>query len=280
MERSAADKAWPRPAVGPVRLADALGWGSAALGTPMLVSSRRFLNTIGVEDDPKAVRWTLFVGAREFLATLTIVANRHRRIGAWSRVAGDTMDAALLMAAFAHKRRDARRLRGAMGAVGAIMAADLYTAVQLTRAEGGHIRDGSGSTEHEHESDIEVPPGHVVTAATIRRPEDEVRRAFEAFDWSVFDPAEVISAGAVRFTRAPGDRGTEVHIDFKPDSNPLLAKVVGQAPDQKIHDDLRRFKAIVETGVVARSEKSLEGPSATRQIFHKQRPAQPVGKDA
>ena len=45
--------------------------------------------------------------------------------------------------------------------------------------------------------------------------------------------------------------------------------------DQKVNDELRRFKAILEAAVDPRSEKTPEGPSAMRQIL--QRPAQPVG---
>ncbi len=37
------------PAVGPVRLADALGWGSSVLGAPMNLMPRRFL---------RAMKWT------------------------------------------------------------------------------------------------------------------------------------------------------------------------------------------------------------------------------
>jgi len=59
----------------------------------------------------------------------------------------------------------------------------------------------------------------------------------------------------------------------------VAAKAVGKAPDQLINDDLRRFKALLETGVLARSETSPEGPSSHRQIFHKRQPAQPLGKD-
>ena len=279
MESSTADKAWPRPAVGPVGLADAMGWGSSVLGAPMVAAPRRFLRAIGIEDDGTAVRWTLAVGVREFFATLTIIANRHRRIGMWSRVAGDTMDLALLAAAYRNKRQDASRLRGAMAVVGAIMAVDLFTAIGLTRAEGARVKDGSTSTGHGADHDTDDRPTRVRTAITIRRSEDEVRRAFADFDWSEFDPDRLIASGEVRFAPAPGGRGTEVHIDYDPGGVAArLAKLVGQAPDQKIHDELRRFKAITETGVLPRSEKSLEGPSATAQILHKRRPAQPVGK--
>jgi hypothetical protein len=132
--------------VGPVRLADALGWASAALAAPMIAAPRRFLRAIGVEDDETSVAWTLAVGAREFAATTTIIGMRHRRIGAWSRVGGDIVDLTLLGLALANKRRSTPRLIGAMGAVVGIFATDLWTAVQLSRAEGTHVPEGAGST--------------------------------------------------------------------------------------------------------------------------------------
>jgi len=270
------------PAVGPVRLADALGWGSSVLGAPMNLAPRRFLRAIGVEDDRKTVAWTFGVGLREHVATLNIVANRQRRIGMWSRVAGDTMDLALLVAAYRHRQRDAARLQGAMGVVVTIFLADLFTAIALTRADGAHERDGSRSTGTGVEHDTAGGPTRVRTAVTVRRPEEEVREAYLGFEWTAFDPAALLAAGEVTFTRAPGDRGTEVHLDHEPGGGigALAAKAVGQSPDQKLEDELRRFKALVETGVLNRSETSPEGTSSTRQILHKSRPAQPVGEDA
>jgi hypothetical protein len=267
------------PAVGPVRLADALGWGSAALGAPMTFAPRRFLRAIGVEDDPKAVAWTLFVGVREYTATLNIVANRQRRIGIWSRVAGDTMDLALLAAAHRHRREDATRLARAGAVVGGLLALDLFTAVRLSQADGAFTTDGEGSTGAGVQHDTGGTSTRVRTAVTIRRPEDEVRQAYAEFGWSAFDAAALEASGEVRFAPAPGDRGTELHLDHDPGLGgvaALAAKAVGRAPDQQIEDELRRFKALVETGVVVRSETSPEGPSAARQIFHKRQPAQPV----
>jgi hypothetical protein len=270
------------PAVGPVRLADALGWSSSVLGAPMLLAPRRFLRAIGVAEDGRAVAWTIGVGVREHVATMNIVANRQRRIGMWSRVAGDTMDLVLLVQAYRHKRRDAGRLRGAMGFVGGILALDAYTAIALSRADRVHVRDGEGSTGVGVEHDTGGGPTRVRSAITVFRGEDEVRRAFRAFDWRGFDAAELERAGKVRFAPAPGGRGTEVHVDHEPEARggtagAMLAKAAGRAPDQAIDDDLRRFKARVETGVLAQSETSPEGPSAARQIWHKRQPAQPVG---
>ncbi|HYF24272.1 MAG TPA: hypothetical protein VD931_00895 [Baekduia sp.] len=271
------------PAVGPVRLADALGVTSSLLGAPMNLAPRRFLRAIGVEDDPKAVAWTQGVGVREHLATINVLAMRQRRIGMWSRVAGDLMDLSLLVAAHRHKRADAARLQRAMAAVGGILALDLFTAIQLTRADTEHRRDGAGSSGTGVQHEEPGGPLHVRTAVTIRGSEEEVRRRFREFEWSAFDPAELEAAGDVRFVPAPGGRGIEVHLDHEPSVRggalgAAAAKVVGQAPDQAIHDELRRFKALLETGVIPRSEKSPEGASAGRQI--KQRPAQPVGGSA
>lgn len=284
MEHAPATTAqWPAGGVGPVGLADLLGWGSSVLGAPMTVAPRWFLRTIGVHDDPKAVAWTLAVGVREHLATLNIVANRQRRIGMWSRVAGDTMDLALLAAAHRHKRRDADRLQAAMGIVGGLLLVDLYAAVQLTRADGALVKDGGNSVGQGVQHDVGGGPTRVRTAVTIRRPEDEVRSAFAGFDWSALDPAALEASGEVRFKAAPGGRGTEIHLDHDPHARPVAAaaaKVAGKAPDQLINDDLRRFKALLETGVLPRSETSPEGPSSHRQILHKRQPAQPLGRDS
>jgi uncharacterized membrane protein len=83
----------------------------------------------------------------------------------------------------------------------------------------------------------------------------------------------------VTFKDAPGDRGTEIHVELNEDAQPgklaeAAQKLTGKDPIANIKDDLRRFKARVETGEVARSEAVPEGELAERKI--KQRPAQPL----
>ena len=268
-------------AVGPVGLADTLGWASSVLGAPMTLTPRRLLRAIGVRDDRRAVAWTIGVGVREYLATLNIIANRQRRIGMWSRVAGDTMDLALLAGAYRKRRVHGGRLQAAIGLVGGLLVVDLATAMALTRADGSFVADGSESAGVGADHGGGVGPTRVRTAATIRGSQDDVRAAFEAFEWSVFDPQALSMGGDVRFVLAPGGRGTEVHVDHDPGGRggSIGAKtrtVLGTSAEQTINDELRRFKAMLETGVVARSETSPEGPSATRQIFHKRQPAQPT----
>jgi hypothetical protein len=54
----------------------------------------------------------------------------------------------------------------------------------------------------------------------------------------------------------------------------LLAKLFGEEPAMQIKDDLRRFKQIVETGEIARSDGAPEGQLNKRQL--KPRPAHPL----
>lgn len=271
-------------AVGPVGLADTLGWASSVLGAPMTLTPRRLLRALGVQDDRRAVAWTLAVGLREHLATLNIIANRQRRIGMWSRVVGDTMDLALLAGAYRKRRVHGGRLQAAIGLVGGLLVVDLATAMALTRADGSLVPDGSESAGAGADH-VPVGPTRVRTAVTIRGSQDDVRAAFEAFEWSVFDPAALCMSGEARFVIAPGGRGTEVHIDHDPGGRggsigATTRTVLGMSAEQTINDELRRFKAMVETGVVARSETSPEGPSAIRQILHKRQPAQPMAVES
>src|SRR5436305_7380285 len=141
---SAQPRGWPRSAVGPVKSADALGVASAALGAPMLLTGRRLLRTIGVRADANAMAVTAGVGVREFVAAGTILGMRHRRVGAWSRVLGDTMDLALLGTTWRTRCEDAPRLAGATAFVGGILATAMLVARRVSRAEGTDVDDGSG----------------------------------------------------------------------------------------------------------------------------------------
>jgi uncharacterized membrane protein len=99
-------------------------------------------------------------------------------------------------------------------------------------------------------------------------------RRNELIAWRSLPDAQVPNAGSVRFTPAPGDRGTEVHVELRYDPpagklGKAVAMLLGEEPSQQISGDLRRFKQVVETGEVARSEASIQGKKPTRH------PAQP-----
>ena len=82
--------------------------------------------------------------------------------------------------------------------------------------------------------------------------------------WRSLENADVDNAGSVRFVPAPGERGTEVKvvIDYIPPAGRLgkwVAKLFGEAPDQQIQEDLRKFKRVMETGEFATTKGQPRG---------------------
>jgi uncharacterized membrane protein len=118
------------------------------------------------------------------------------------------------------------------------------------------------------------------TAITVNRPREEVQRLWESPERR---PEHIVESGAaVTFKDAPGDRGTEIHVDLGEQGGGVAgaAKLLtgrGAPPLAKVKDDLRRFKQRVETGVISRSDAVPEGELAERKL--KQRPAQPLEQD-
>ncbi len=104
-------------------------------------------------------------------------------------------------------------------------------------------------------------------------------RPGEVVAWRSAAGATVPNSGSVRFTPAPGGRGTEVRveIDYSLPGGKLgaaVAKLFGEEPEQQVRDDLRRFKQVLEAGEVTRSEGSPLGTLAAAQP--RQHPARPV----
>jgi uncharacterized membrane protein len=114
-------------------------------------------------------------------------------------------------------------------------------------------------------------------AITVNRPPDEVQRL-----WLLGQsgrPTIEETEAAVTFREAPGDRGTEIHVELSREApggriGELVQKVAGAQPLAKVKDELRHFKQRAETGEVPRSDGSPEGEQAERKL--KQRPAQPL----
>jgi uncharacterized membrane protein len=114
-------------------------------------------------------------------------------------------------------------------------------------------------------------------AITVLHPRAEVERLWISSD---LRPSYIAGAeAAVTFKEAPGDRGTEIHVDIERDTpagklGEIIKKLGGDEPLAKVKDDLRRFKQLVETGEIARSDAVPEGELAERKLH--QRPAQPL----
>jgi uncharacterized membrane protein len=101
--------------------------------------------------------------------------------------------------------------------------------------------------------------------------------------WRSLEGSDIENAGEVRFAKAPRDQGTEVHVAlaYRAPAGAVgvaVAKLFGEEPHQQLMDDLRRFKQLIETGEVTRSDGTPVGTSAGKQL--RQRPAQPLDDKA
>jgi uncharacterized membrane protein len=73
--------------------------------------------------------------------------------------------------------------------------------------------------------------------------------------WRSLPGSEVETRGEIRFSKAMGDRGTEVHVfmDYVPPGGRLghwVATLFGSSPRRLLRDDLRNFKRIMEVGEI------------------------------
>jgi hypothetical protein len=109
-------------------------------------------------------------------------------------------------------------------------------------------------------------------AITVNRPRDEVQRRWAEHQSKFAEAGDA----TVTFKDAPGDRGTEIYVEVDAPGKlgEMAQKLTGSEPLAKAKDDLRRFKQLVETGEIPRSDASPEGELAQRKL--KQRPAQPL----
>ena len=75
----------------------------------------------------------------------------------------------------------------------------------------------------------------------------------ERLAWRTVDGEAVSHSGAVHFESAQAGRGTIVRVTmhYSPTGGSaavILSKLLGDAPESKVKEDLRRFKAMLEAG--------------------------------
>jgi uncharacterized membrane protein len=114
-------------------------------------------------------------------------------------------------------------------------------------------------------------------AVTVNLPREDVESAWAA-ETELQQKLREHDATA-RLEDAPGDRGTEVIVDFvlDPPAGDLGAaalKLTGRDLATQLSDDLRLFKQRVETGHVVRSDATLDGHLLAEHL--RQRAAQPA----
>lgn len=83
--------------------------------------------------------------------------------------------------------------------------------------------------------------------------------------WRSLPGSRVHNAGTVSFEDAPAGRGTIVRVEIEALPGNVLGRAVGRVfspmTEQQVHEDLRRFKSILEAGEIP----TTEGQSAGRR---------------
>jgi uncharacterized membrane protein len=288
------------------RLARALGWFSVGLGLTEVVAPRGIAKLVGARGDyPRLIR---FLGMREIAHGIGILTQRRPVRAVWSRVGGDAIDLACLGVTLTSPRAKRSRVAGAMAAVLGVTFLDVLCAQRLSRSAGITTASGaicvrksiiinrSPEELYQFWHDFQNLPRFMYHLESVRMTGKErshwvaqvpagTRVEWDAeitadepntlIAWRALESSDVYHTGSVRFEHAPGGRGTVVTVEiaYRPPGSVIgmgLAVLFGTAPRQQIQDDLRRFKQLMETGEVIRSEGSLQGMGVVAQ-----RPAQP-----
>lgn len=296
--------------IGAQRVARGLGWFSIGLGVAELLVPGLIAKLCGGQG--KHTGLIRLYGLREIAAGLMIFSQGNKpAAGVWSRVAGDAIDLATLAAAAVNPRTNKAGVAFATANVLAVTAVDIACAQELSRQKGEMTETGAICVKrsvvinrpaeelYNFWHDIQNLPRfmyHLQSVQTIddrrshwvtkgpggKRVEWDAEitddRPNELIAWRSLEGSDVYNAGSVRFEPRPGGRGTIVRVDMEyyPPGGPAgtaVAMLFNESPEQQIYDDLKRFKQIVETGEVLRSDGSPEGAG---QVL--QRSAQPLSQ--
>jgi uncharacterized membrane protein len=277
-------------------LSGALGWLSVGLGLSELLAPAPLARLVGVAAEGLAPSVLRAFGLRELAVGVAALSRPRRAAPLWARVAGDALDIATLVYAATLRTSSRRRAAAALVGLAGITAIDIVAARRLSKNKVAAPATVYGVT-------ISRPPEEVY--AFFRRLEnlplfmdylqsvtviDETRSRWAArfpvggpvtweatitddvpghlLSWHAEGSASLEHRGTVTFHHAPGRDSTEVRVAMalgiagvKP--NPKLAKLLTRA---QIKGDLRRLKAVMETGEVLFSDASA---------VRRRQPAQP-----
>lgn len=270
----------------------ALGWFSVGIGLIELLTPRKVSSTIDIGDHPAILR---LLGLRELASGLGILTQRNPSAWMKGRFAGDLIDIALLGASVASGQARATRAAAAAVAIAKVACMDYrcsrelsakpetnISAVHVTRAVTidrpaeelfwfwrnfenlprfmSHLHSVRVEDDKQSEWTAKGPAG-----AGIRwRAEIVNEHPNELIAWRSLEGTPVRHAGSVRFSPAPGNRGTVVRVEmkFEPVAGVLgvtLARLFGKSPERTVAVDLMQFKQLMETGEIARTQGQPAG---------------------
>lgn len=278
------------------QLTRGLGWFSIGLGLAELLAPRPLGRAIGVGEHPTLMR---LCGVREIASGVGLLSKRAPGSWAWSRVAGDAMDLALLNVAARSEGANTGRIALTATAVVGVTALDVYAGQRLRGSEGVETAEVEvsecitiNSTPQQLYSfwrNVENLPRFMRHLASVRatgeRTSHWIAKApaggsieWDAeitddqpdsrISWRTLPDSQVTHSGTVSFDAAANGHGTvlRVHLFYRPPAGYFgvqIARLFGEEPKLQIHDDLRRLKQLLETGEIA----TTEGQPAGKRSF-------------
>jgi uncharacterized membrane protein len=278
------------------KLAHALGWLSIGLGLAEIAAPRGLARLIGVNDNRRLLR---VLGLREIASGIGILSRRRPVGWLWSRVGGDIMDLAILGTALISPNANRRRVAAATAAVTGVTVLDLRASQQLSSQP--ELQDGAVTVQVKKSITINRTPEElyqfwhefqnlphfmndlesvqitgekrshwVAKGPAGKRIEWDAEitedRPNELIAWRSLEGSQVENSGSVRFEPARGKPGTvvRVEIEYRPPAGLLgvtVAKLLGAEPKQQLHENLHRFRQLMETGEIITTEGQPAGRS-------------------
>lgn len=233
----------------PEALAKGLGWFSVGLGLAQLAMPDRVAELAGIEPTPDNMRLMRTMGMRELTSGVGILTQPVPDKWLWGRVVGDVLDLAMLGVAMGRSDGDRGKTLGATLAVLGVTGLDLLAAKQLT-----HKR------EEMEVDDVDIGAQTLFRIITIKAHPANVEKDWNEFVWS--QGGDESREATVTFAPAPGGRGTEIRAEltYTPKAGKIgsaIQKMAHKSPGQMLGQDLKRFKMMVETGEVVKSDASI-----------------------
>jgi uncharacterized membrane protein len=278
------------------QLARGLGWFSIGLGLAEVAMPRAIAKLVGVRSDHRILIRAL--GVREITSGIGILTQRIPAESVWSRVGGDAIDLACLGMAFTSPYAKPARVAAATVAVVGVTVLDVLCAQQLSRngRSNGGVRHTKSITIHrppeelyrfwhdfqnfprfmKHLESVQVTgegrshwiakaPGGMTVEWDAEITGD---RPNELIEWRTLESSDVNHSGSVRFSPAPGERGTVMKVEMRYSApggalGATIATLFGEEPGQQIQDDMRRFKQVMETGEVVTTKGQPTGRASS-----------------
>jgi uncharacterized membrane protein len=280
------------------QLARGLGWFSIGLGLAEVLAPRVLERFLGIKRQEFLIR---LMGLREIASGVGILTQRRPAGWLWARVGGNIVDIAGVGIAATSDTAKPGNIAVAAAAVAGVTALDVCCAWELSRNNGAATGsrtvwvkksiqiNRSPQEVYAFWRDFQNLPRFMSNLESVQNTGDgrshwvAIGPAGKRIEWDAeivgeqqnsliawrsLEGADVEHAGSVRFEAAPGGRGTfvKVEIQYRPPGGVLgatVAKLLGRAPEQQVHEDLHHLKQLMEAGEIITTEGQPAGRASS-----------------